>query len=196
LEEVMKHASSRVLYDYWNRVRGERSAPERSEMKPDAIGKILGDVLILETGSGGAYKVRLAGTQICTLLGRELRGRSFIEPFAAEEQAEIQSLLDSTTRGTTPVLASVVGETEDRRLLGLELLLLPLRHHGRTDTRLIGSLAALTKPYWSTLVPLATLKVGSSRFMRDEERVGGGMNVISRRPKAPLQLRVVQGGRA
>lgn len=192
----MKHASSRVLYDYWNRVRGERSAPERSEMKPDAIGKILGDVLILETGSTGSYKVRLAGTQICTLLGRELRGRSFIEPFAAEEQPEIQSLLDSTTGGTTPVLASIVGETEDRRLLGLELLLLPLRHHGRTDTRLIGSLAALTKPYWSTLVPLTSLRVGSSRFMRDEERVGGGIDVISRRLKAPLQLRVVQGGRA
>lgn len=192
----MKHATSRVLYEYWNRVRGERSAPERSEMKPDAIGKILGDVVILETGAAGTYNVRLAGTQICTLLGRELRGRSFIEPFAAEEQAEIQSLLDSVSRSTAPVLAGVIGETEDRRMLGLELLLLPLRHHGRTDTRLIGSMAALTRPYWSSLVPLACLRVGSSRFVRQEDSGRSGMNVTSGRSKAPLQLRVVQGGRA
>ncbi len=123
----MKHATSRVLYDYWNRVRGARAAPERSEMKPDAIRKILGDVFILETGGPDPHQVRLAGTQICTLLGRELRGRSFAEPFADDEQAEIYSLLDSSVRTATPVIAGVIGETEDKRLLGLELLLLPLR---------------------------------------------------------------------
>lgn len=190
----MKHATSRVLYDYWNRVRGERSAPERSEMKPDAIAKILGDVLVLETANQHAYRVRLAGTQICTLLGRELRGQSFTGAFAADEQAEIYSLLDSTARTAVPVLASVVGETEDRRLLALELLLLPLRHHGRTDARLIGSLAALSKPYWSTLVPLAALRIGSSRFLRQEDTAAMAVPPGGRL-HAPPQLRVVQGGR-
>jgi hypothetical protein len=191
----MKHATSRVLYDYWNRVRGDRSAPERSEMKPDAIGNILGDVFMLETTGRRVYNIRLAGTQVCTLLGRELRGRSFTEAFAAAEQAEILSLLDTTTRSTTPVLASVIGETEDRRFLGLELLLLPLRHHGRTDARLIGSLAALTKPYWSTLVPLASLRLGSSRFLRHEDTALTPASP-ARRFHASPQLRVVHGGRA
>jgi hypothetical protein len=190
----MKHATSRVLYDYWNRVRGGRSAPERSEMKPDAIAKILGDVLVLETANH-AYRIRLAGTQICTLLGRELRGQSFTDAFAADEQAEIYSLLDSTARTATPVLASIVGETEDRRLLPLELLLLPLRHHGRTDARLIGSLAALAKPYWSTLVPLAALRIGSSRFLRQEDTADMAIPPVGRL-HAPPQLRVVQGGRS
>ncbi len=191
----MKHATSRVLYDYWNRVRGDRSAPERSEMKPDAIGNILGDVFILETTGRYVYNIRLAGTQVCTLLGRELRGRSFTEAFAAAEQAEIFGLLDTTTRSTTPVLASVIGETEDRRLLGLELLLLPLRHQGRTDARLIGSLAALARPYWSTLVPLASLRLGSSRFLRHEDTALTPASA-ARRFHAPPQLRVVYGGRA
>jgi hypothetical protein len=190
----MKHATSRALYDYWSRVRGERSAPERSEMKPDAIAKILGDVLILETAPH-THKVRLAGTQICALLGRELRGQSFTDAFAAAEQAEIYSLLDSTQRTATPVLASLIGETEDRRLLALELLLLPLRHHGRTDARLIGSLAALTKPYWSTLVPLAALRIGSSRFLRQEDTAAMPASTAGRLHAQP-QLRVVQGGRA
>jgi hypothetical protein len=189
----MKHATSRALYEYWSRVRGERAAPERSEMRPDAIAKILGDVLILETAQH-AYKVRLAGTQICTLLGHELRGQSFIEAFAADEQAEIYSLLNSTMRTATPVLASLIGETEDKRLLALELLLLPLRHHGRTDARLIGSLAALSKPYWSTLVPLTALRIGSSRFLRQEDTADAALPSGGRLQALP-QLRVVQGGR-
>jgi len=190
----MKHATSRVLYDYWNRVRGERSAPERSEMKPDAIARILGDVLMLESRNH-AYTFRLAGTQICTLLGRELRGQSFTDIFAAAEQAEIYRLLDSATRAAMPVIASAVGETEDRRLLGLELLLLPLRHQGRTNTRLIGSLAALSRPYWSSLVPLSALRIGSSRFLRHEDTTPEGVP-SGRRFHAAPQLRVVQGGRA
>jgi hypothetical protein len=188
----MKHATSRALYDYWNRVRGTRAAPERSEMKPDAIRKILGDVFILETSGSVPYTVRLAGTQICTLLGCELRGRNFVDPFAADERAEIYSLLDSAVRATTPVVAGVIGETADRRLLGLELLLLPLRHHGRTNARLLGSLAALSKPYWSTLVPLACLRIGSSRFVQPEATpqapAGSGHRL-------PPQLRLLQGGR-
>lgn len=193
----MKHATSVALYQYWNRVRGERSAPERSELKPDAIGKILGDVVILEVGGPRVYSVRLAGTQICTLMGRELRGRAFADCFAADEQAEIYSLLDSAVRTSTPVVASIIGETEDKRLLALELLLLPLRHHGRTEVRLIGSLAALTKPYWSNLVPLACLRVGSSRFVREEDAAPAVKSAASpvRRLQAAPQLRVVQGGR-
>jgi len=193
----MKHATSRVLYEYWNRVRGERAAPERTDMKPEAIGKILGDVFILEACESRPYNVRLAGTQICTLLGRELRGQSFVDPFAADERTEIYSLLDSAARMTMPVIASVTGETGDRRLLALELLLLPLRHQGRTDARLIGSLAALSKPYWSTLVPLACLRVASSRFVRHEDTATSENESRSpvRRLQAAPQLRVVRGGR-
>jgi hypothetical protein len=193
----MKHATSVALYQYWNRVRGERSAPERSELKPDAIGKILGDVVILEVGGPQVYSVRLAGTQICTLMGRELRGRAFADCFAADEQAEIYNLLDSAVRTSAPAVASIIGETEDKRLLALELLLLPLRHHGRTEARLIGSLAALTRPYWSSLVPLAYLRVGSSRFVREEDAVLGVKSAASpvRRLQVAPQLRVVQGDR-
>jgi hypothetical protein len=191
----MKHATSRALYEYWDRVRGSRAAPERSEMRPDAIGKILGDVFILEAGGAHPYSVRLAGTRICALLGRELRGRGFTDAFAADEQAEIHSLLDSTVRATAPVIVSVIGETGDRRLLALELLLLPLRHHGRTDARLIGSLAALMKPYWSALVPLARLRIGSSRFVRPED-LGPVPVQPTRRILERPQLRVVKGGRA
>lgn len=189
----MKHATSRTLYAYWNRIRGERAAPERSDVKPDAIGKILGDVFILNADEPNPYRVRLAGTHICTLLGRELRDTKFTDAFVAGEQAEIHSLLDSMVCTATPVIAGVIGETADRRMLGLELLLLPLRHHGRTDARLLGSLTALSHAYWATLVPLAQLRLGSPRFLQPED-VSISEATLGRL-HSPPQLRILQGGR-
>lgn len=190
----MKHATSRALYAYWNQVRGERAAPERGEIKPDAIAKILGDVFILDADEPNPYRVRLAGTRICTLLGRELRDAKFTDSFITVERTEIFSLLDSMVRTATPVIAGLVGETADHRMLGLELLLLPLRHHGRTDARLLGSLATLSHPYWESLVPLARLRISSSRFLQPEDAVK--TNTAIRRPHTPPQLRVVQGGQS
>ena len=188
----MKHPSSRALYAYWNRLRAGRAAPERSELDPGAIRAILGDVMILQVGGPLRYAVRLAGTRICSLMGRELRKRAFVETFAPGDWPELYALLDSTTATATPAVANVIGETEDRRLLGLELLLLPLRHHGRTEARALCSLAAHTRPYWATLVPLARLRLGSARFENVDESAdlpdfGGSRS-------AP-NLHVLQGGR-
>lgn len=189
----MKHATSRALYGYWNQVRGERAAPERSEIRPDAIARILGDVFILDADEPNLYRVRLAGTHICTLLGRELRATKFTDVFLTNERAEIFSLLDSMVRTSTPVIAGLVGETADQRMLGLELLLLPLRHQGRTDARVLGSLAMLSHPYWAAFVPLQRLRVGSSRFLQPGDASIG--TATFRRLRVPPQLRVVQGDR-
>jgi hypothetical protein len=193
----MKHASSRALYAYWNRLRGERSAPERGELKPHAISSILGDVLILEVGGPERFMVRLAGTQICSLMGRELKGRSFAEPFVVADWPEIYGLLNSVVSTTTPVVVSLTGETATRRMLGLELLLLPLRHNGRTQARVLGSLAAQIKPYWATVEPLVCLRVVSSRIVRQEDTVlsDGDIAFAVGKLRAPTPLRVLPGGR-
>lgn len=194
----MKHASSLALYDYWNRLRGERLAPERSELNPAAIRGVLGDVVILEVGGPERYFIRLAGTRICALMGRELKDRAFAEPFAPADWRELYSLMDSVVVDSAPTVASVIGETKDGRMMGMELLLLPLRHHGRTQARLMGSLSALARPYWSTLEPLACLRLHSSRVVRHEDLVAQAQAIIPHVPKpvrTPPQLRLVTGGR-
>ena len=47
----------------------------------------------------------------------------------------------------------------------LELLLLPLRHYGRTDTRLLGALAANEPPNWMGTRALRHLELGTYRFV-------------------------------
>ncbi len=50
---------------------------ERAEIEPAAIGRLLGDIFLLENSENPRYAVRLAGTRLCALIGHEMRGRGF-----------------------------------------------------------------------------------------------------------------------
>src|ERR1700674_138499 len=163
----MKHAATRELHAYWDRLRAGRAAPERSDLDPGAIKNLLGDVFLVEVMAAERYIVRLDGTRICAMWGRELQGKSLSAAFAAE--------------------------TTDRRKLDLELVLLPLRLRGRTHARLIGSLAALEVPYWVGAVPLTRAHLVSTRLGHPDSEEHD--SIAARGPLAAGRLRVVPGGR-
>jgi PAS domain len=63
------------------------------------------------------------------------------------------------------MVAGAIGWTAEGFSIDLELLLLPLRHGGRTHTRLIGSLAPLRVPAWLGATPVTTLALSAHRFL-------------------------------
>ena len=83
----MKHAASRELYAYWEERRGTRPAPERAEIEPGAIRGVLSDAFILALDGSAGHPVRLAGTRVCALFGRELKGESFLDLWGAAKPA-------------------------------------------------------------------------------------------------------------
>lgn len=186
----MKHPSARALHAYWDRLRGGRAAPERAEIDPARIGRLLGDVLLLENAENPRYGVRLAGTRLCALIGHEMRGRSFAAFFAAEDRATLFGLLDSVADGQLPAVASLTGETDDGRTIDLEMILLPLRHRGKTHARMLGAILPLDVPYWTGTAPLARLRIRTLRMVHAATADAG-----LRRPGS-ARLRVVQGGRS
>lgn len=191
----MKNATTRALYAYWDRLRAGRAAPDRSDLDPGAIRTLLGDVFLLEMDGQARTSVRLAGTRICTLLGHEWKGHPFDGPFPAGDRREIQSLLDGVCAAAIPVVAGVVGETPDGRQLDLEMLILPLRHRGKTHARLLGSLSCEAWPYWAGQTPLSRLRLVSVRHLTADDRAAG----IQPRPlPRPVlgRLRLLPGGRA
>jgi hypothetical protein len=194
----MKHAATRELYAYWDRLRAGRSAPDRSDLEPGAIRTLLGDVFLLELGGIERHLVRLAGTRICTLLGRELKDRPFAESFAPDEWHDLYALLDGVAETAVPAVAGVVGETADGRALDLELLVLPLKHRGRTHARLLGSLVSSEWPYWAGTSPLVRFRLVSIRYLRTESRTSGDEIDLVSPPVRPAvgPLRVLPGGRA
>ncbi|WP_293862624.1 PAS domain-containing protein [uncultured Alsobacter sp.] len=195
----MRHATTCALFAYWDQIRGDRLAPERSEIEPGAIRTALADTFMLDVEADGSHPFRLAGTRVCALFGRELKDtpfsllwRSPANAVGAEGAALVRVVCDEAR----PAVAGVVGQTEDGEQIELELLLLPLRHRGRTHARVLGCLSAATLPPWFGLTPLQSLHLVSMRIVRGTPRVAqqpvqqGPTVVGSRRG----HLRVFEGG--
>lgn len=161
----MKHASSRELFAYWTARRGTRPAPERSEIEPGAIRRALGDVFVLAYDRPADHAFRVAGTRVCALFGRELRGEPFLDLWDTESRSAVAALMTSVGDETVGAVASVSAETAEGWAQGLELLLLPLRHRGGTQGRVIGALAPFTVPFWLGAAHLTELTLGTVRHL-------------------------------
>ncbi|MBM3529845.1 MAG: PAS domain-containing protein [Alphaproteobacteria bacterium] len=163
----MKHPSNNGLFAYWNAQRGDRLAPERADIEPSAIRKLLGDTFVLEVDRFGAYPFRLAGTRLCALFGRELKTESFVRLWERAGQTAVRELLAVVTEEKTGVVASAAGATSDDTLLpvDLELLLLPLASESRADARILGALAPMTAPYWLGVRTVGPLEMGMFRHV-------------------------------
>jgi len=161
----MKHLSSRDLFAHWNDRRGNRPAPERGEIDPGAIRGALADSFILSFNPLTNHPFRLAGTRLCALFGRELKGQAFGELWDRPRQRQISDLATVVADESVGIVAGAVGWTAEGFSVDLELLLLPLRHCGRTHVRLIGTLAPLAAPYWLGASPVLTLGLGAHRYL-------------------------------
>ena len=160
----LKHSSTQALYAYWNERRGARAAPERAEIEPGAIRSSLGDSFILGSEVDRA-SFRLAGTRVCSLFGRELKGEAFDALWEEVDRPAASDLLAIVANEVAGIVAGVTGTTSDGQSLDLELLLLPLRHRGTSQARQIGVLAPLALPYWLGASPLAVLALKSHRHV-------------------------------
>jgi len=161
----MKHAASRELFAYWEERRGKRQAPERSEIEPGAIRQVLSDTFILALDGGTGHPFRLAGTRICALFGRELKGDPFIGLWTAASQPIISDLLAILQDERVGTVAGVTAHSSDGEPIELELLLLPLSATRPSLARTIGVLAPLKIPQWLGSSPIGALTLGGRRHI-------------------------------
>ena len=164
----MKHPSIRQLFDYWNARRGRRPAPERGDIEPSAIRAVLADTFILSFDPRTGHPFRLAGTRVCALFARELKGDAFLDLWPAQPRKEMRDLLAIVAQESVGVVASVAGASADGATVSLELLALPLSHHGQTDARLLGALAPSEPPAWLGAGALVDLRLGTHRYVGPE----------------------------
>lgn len=193
----MRHASSRALFDYWDAQRGNRPAPERGEIEPGPIRRALADTFILAFDRRAQHPVRLAGTRMCAMLGRELNGVRFVALWDTESRRSIADLLDAVVSEPIAAVAGARGTTSSGETLDLELLVLPLAHRGRYDVRVMGVLSPLSVPAWLGLDPLKSVSLGPFRFLdattADAPEFVPGGSLSGRRRRG---LTVYDGGRS
>jgi hypothetical protein len=195
----MKHPSIRELFDYWNAQRGPRPAPERGDIEPGAIRRVLADTFILCADARAGHPFRIAGTRVCALFGRELKGEDFLDLWSTACRKDIRELLAIVAEESVGVVASASGVSAAGAGLGLELVLLPLRHHGRTDARFLGALAPGEAPPWLGTSALANLTLGTHRFVSAEVAPPAVPRAVSPAPgswRIQHGLIVYEGGRS
>ena len=165
MDAAMKNLSTRLVYEYWDALRGDRAAPERGEIEPGALRHALADTFVLENEPIGPV-FRLAGTRLCALIGSELRGRAFTALWPdVESQGEMRRLAQTVMDETAGAVAGLSGETQTGAPVYLELLLLPLRYRGRTHARMLGALSPTAAPDWLGLDTLDSMRMISLRML-------------------------------
>ncbi len=155
----MKHAATQFLFAYWNRIRGDRLAPERREVEPAEIGRILSDTFILEAAPRGSYPYRLAGTHVCSLFGRELKGADWMSLWPEGDRADLHTVMRGVAReGAGAFLVSRARNARGQSV-PLETVILPLIHRGGLFDRMLGATGPLDEPYWLGASPIVELSI-------------------------------------
>ncbi len=139
----MKHPANREFYSYWDQKRAGAAAPERSDLEPEHVRHLLGDIFVLSYDASAGYPFRVAGTRMCALLGRDLKGASFLDLFRDDDRVEIQDILGIVAEETQATVAGLTTHASDGTRVHLELLLLPFSARSHSPVSLTGLLAPL-----------------------------------------------------
>ena len=165
----MQKTSTKTLYDYWNGLRGARSAPDRRDIDPTKIKGALANTFILELNEDNEFAFRLAGSHLCTAYCRELKGRSFTRLWHARDRDAMETLVRAVTEDHAVALVTFQGTTAIHTKTSFETILLPVRHNGSTQSRLLGAMTAIDAPYWLGVQPIMEQRITGLRLIWPDE---------------------------
>lgn len=203
----MKLQTTRALYDYWTRLRGNARAPFRKQVDPGAMRGILPDVFLLARQSHHRYPFRIAGTALCSYFGRELRDSDFLGLWSPGEREGLESLLLSVTEDCAGAVLGIRGLTADDRPVDLEVLLLPLRVNSEHCTQVVGSIAPFKREFWLGHKPITRQSIRSLRLLWPGDIPGPASELDTQRSPVTIdqpatsyrsgkpRLLVIEGGR-
>lgn len=160
----MRHEGTISLFRYWNRLRQGRPAPRRTEIEPADIKTLLADTFILEKDARGEAVFRLAGTRLCAVFGRELKGFAFASLWTQKDQRVVARLVHGSLHQNSVVVFGIEGSSRSGRKSTFEMLVLPLEG-GIDNQRALGSLMAIDKPFWLGADPIVECQVDTLRVI-------------------------------
>lgn len=179
----MQQEGTIALFQYWNRLRDGRSAPLRGEVEPADIKTLLADTFILEADRRGEAAFRLAGTRICAIYGRELKGFAFPSLWRAADHKVLLRLLASVFIERSVTVIDFEGISQGGRSAQFELLLLPL-DAGRDSPRCLGLITPRERTFWLGADPVVDAVIGTIRVV-DPDR---DPLFLKNRPSVPLPV--------
>ncbi len=189
------HPGSRRLFCYWERIRGEASAPPRARIDLKEIKRIVPWLAVIErTPASPAYDWRLAGTGVCRLWGHEVTGRQVLENWPQVERATMTRAFDGVITLLQPFVARFAARNTAGEEVGIELLALPVYPDARQRPQIFASFMPFREPVWSGEQRLATFRLSSLRVIWTEPLPGEDTRALLPETRPQGFLRVINGG--
>lgn len=128
----------RALYNYWNKKRGERRAPCRADIDPVEIPELLGFVDLYDVRDKPRdYLVRLNGSEVAAMLGRDITGMWYSQVVSGEDKERYNSAFAMCVDDWSPTLVETsLGFCGKDHAVQL-MLALPLSDDGETVNKLM-----------------------------------------------------------
>jgi hypothetical protein len=121
----------RRLYDYWNATRGARAAPMRRDINPVEIPDLLGFVNIYEVQAEPRdFKVRLNGSEVAEMLGREITGKYCSTVISGPDAARCKTAFDICVDRCSPAIVETSMAFCDKPYMAQTMIVLPLSSDG------------------------------------------------------------------
>ena len=164
---------------YWEALRGSRLVPKRSDVDPRGIEAALEHAFIVERIAPGIARLRIAGSQLCDVMGMEVRGMPLTALFAPDARRTVSDLLEDVfqTPGTATLHLRAPGAI-GRPEAEARIVLLPLKSDLGDISRVLGCMV------YRGEIGLAPRRMEIS--FKEFTRLTTGSEHSSR-PKAPAQ---------
>jgi len=164
----MRHHGSAKLFQYWDKLRGNRTAPMRNAIEPADIRGLLPNIFILQKTQEQDILFRLAGTQICALLGQEFRGQAFAEIWDYQSADRINDIVHFVLTSGKPVVVAARTLQPNRSSTDVEIMILPLASELHKVDRVIGSLFVVDQPRSLLMEPVQKLVLVGERMVLED----------------------------
>lgn len=127
------------LYAYWAGLRHGPQLPGRADIRPDAIKRLLPTVSLIDVKRDPLkFRLRLAGTGLYTVYGREITGRTLEEVYATGAAEYWRNELTKVVTDRRPAVGVHNLSWRGASHMSILWLRLPLASNGRDVDMILG----------------------------------------------------------
>ncbi len=150
-EKTMQNPIFNNLFEHWSALREGGGVPNRCEIDPRVFPDALENTFIFERIAKGDFRARLAGMNLCDMMGMEVRGQSAASFMLSGERGRLQQVLEQIL--VRPAIGELVLEGRDLggASVTVNMILLPLRSDMGEVNRVIGCISYPQKPFTAPL---------------------------------------------